>query len=123
MLGTSRADTITGTPGDDYIWGGGGADTLTGNGGSNVYGYFSMKDAGDTITDFAPGKDRIDLRLLLADLHFSGSDALADGYVRFVTGAGGGTAVQVGPGNFRTLITLVGVSPGSLSSLRDLIVH
>ena len=122
ILGTSRADTIVGTPGDDYIWGGGGADTLTGNGGNNVYGYFSMKDAGDTITDFVPGKDRIDLRRLLADLRYAGNDAVADGYVRFVSGTGG-TAVQVGPGSFRTLLTLTGVNPGSLSSLRDLIVR
>ncbi len=122
MLGTSRADTIVGTPGDDYIWGGGGADMLTGNGGNNVYGYFSMKDAGDTVTDFVPGKDRIDLRLLLADLRYAGSDAVADGYVRFVSVAGG-TAVQVGPGSLRTLLTLTGVNPGSLSSLRDLIIR
>ncbi len=122
LLGSARADTIVGTPGDDYIWGGGGADMLTGNGGNNVYGYFSMRDAGDTITDFVPGKDRIDLRLLLGDLRYTGNDAVADGYVRFVAVAGG-TAVQVGPGTFRTLVTLTGVSPGSLSSLRDLIVR
>ncbi len=123
VLGTARAEAVVGTPGDDYIWGAGGADTLTGNGGSNVYGYFSMKDAGDTITDFVPGKDRIDLRLLLADLRYTGSDAVADGYVRFVSGAGGAAAVQVGPGSFRTLVTLTGVSPASLSSPRDLIVR
>jgi predicted extracellular nuclease len=122
MLGSARSDTITGTPGDDYIWGGGGADLLTGNGGSNVYGYFSMKDAGDTITDFVPGKDRIDLRLMLADLHYSGNDAVADGYVRFAS-AGGGTAVFVGVGSTRALVTLSGVSPASLSSLRDLIIR
>jgi Ca2+-binding RTX toxin-like protein len=122
LLGTTRADTITGTPGDDYIWGGGGADVLTGNGGNNVFGYYSMKDAGDTITDFVPGKDRIDLRLLLADLRYIGNDPVADGYVRFVSVAGG-TAVQVGPGTFRTLVTLTGVSPGSLVSLRDLIIR
>ena len=87
-----------------------------------------MRDAGDTITDFVPGKDRIDLRLLLGDLHYSGSDAVADGYVRFVAVAGG-TSVQIdgdgpsGPGAFRALATLQGVSPASLSSTRDLIVR
>ena len=128
IMGTSRADTLVGTPGDDYIWGGGGADMLTGNGGNNVYGYFSMKDAGDTITDFVAGQDRIDLRLLLADLHYTGSDAVADGWVHFVAVAGG-TAVQIdidgpsGSAAFRTLATLQGVTPASLVGTRDLIVN
>ena len=127
IVGSRAADTLIGTPGDDYIWGGGGADVLTGNGGNNIYGYFSVRDAGDSITDFVPGKDRIDLRLLLADYRYAGIDAVADGYVRFVAVAGG-TAVQIdtdgpsGPQAFFTLLTLQGVDPSSLVSTRDLIV-
>jgi hypothetical protein len=127
ILGTSDRDTLVGTPGDDSIWGGVGADVLTGNGGSNIFGYYSIRDAGDTITDFVPGTDRIDLRLLLAELTgYFGGDPVLMGWVRFVA-VSEGTSVQVdadgpiGAGIFRNLVTLQGVSPTSLVSGRDLI--
>ena len=128
LTGTAGRDVITGTPGDDIIIGGLGADLLTGGAGSNLFVYTSMRDAGDTITDFVPGKDYLDLRLLLAGLGYGGSDPVADGWVRFVAVAGG-TSVQVdadGPGaaaSFRPLLSLSGVSPASLSGPRDLIVR
>ncbi|HWH84654.1 MAG TPA: endonuclease/exonuclease/phosphatase family protein, partial [Burkholderiaceae bacterium] len=128
IVGTGGRDTLAGTPGDDYIVGGEGADTLTGGAGMNVYGYNSMRDAGDTITDFVPGKDLLDLRGLLAGLGYSGSNPVADGYVRFVA-VGANTSVQIdadGPSGgaaFRPLLTLANVSPGSLDGTRDLIAH
>ena len=127
IVGTNGRDTLIGTAGDDVIIGGAGADTLTGGGGVNVFVYNSMRDAGDTITDFAPGKDFLDLRTLLASLGYTGGDPVADGYLRFVASAGG-TSVQIdadGPGGrstFRPLLTLLGVAPGSVT-LRDLMVR
>jgi predicted extracellular nuclease len=127
FLGTVNRDTIVGTPGDDSIWGGEGADILTGNGGANVFGYSSLRDAGDTITDFVPGVDRLDLRLLAAEMPgYLGGDPVLLGRVRFVAVAGG-TSVQVDPdgpggvGVFRSLVTLQGVIPASLLASRDLI--
>jgi len=126
--GTTGRDVIVGTPGDDIIIGGAGADTLTGGAGTNLFVYTSMRDAGDTITDFVPGKDVIDLRSLLAAAGHVGSNAVAEGWVRFVA-VPGGTSVQIdidGPANgavFRPLLTLNGVAPSSLSALRDIAVR
>jgi predicted extracellular nuclease len=119
FIGTAGRDTIVGTPGDDVIIGSAGADTLTGGGGVNVFVYTSTRDAGDTITDFVPGKDYLDLRTLLASIGWGGTDPVADGTVQFVA-VGTGTSVLV---NGRALLTLAGVSPASLSGARDLIVR
>ncbi len=127
LVGTSGRDTLVGSAGDDIIIGGPGADTLTGGGGVNVFVYDSMRDAGDTITDFAPGKDFLDLRTLLASIGYTGADPIADGYLRF-TATAGGTRVQIdvdGPNGsavFRPLLTLLGVAPGNVT-LRDLMVR
>lgn len=128
ISGTTGRDVLVGTPGDDIITGGAGADTLSGGGGRNVFVYTSLRDAGDTITDFVPAADRLDLRALLASLGWQGTDPVAEGWVRFVDGAGG-TSVQVdadGPAGaavFRPLLTLTGVTAASLSSARDLIAR
>ncbi|MEK8045326.1 ExeM/NucH family extracellular endonuclease [Ideonella margarita] len=126
IQGTSGRDTLTGSAGDDTIIGGEGADTLTGGAGVNTYVYNSIRDAGDTITDFAPGKDLIDLRNLLASLGWTGTDAVTDGLVRLQDVAIG-CAVQIdtdgptGTAAFRTLVTLRGVSASQLVVSRDLV--
>ena len=127
MTGTAGRDVIVGTPGDDIIIGGIGADTLTGGAGQNIFVYQSMRDAGDTVTDFVPGKDQLDLRPLLASLGYTGSNPVVDGWVRF-DAAGSATRVLVdadGPAGadvFRPLLTLSGVSPAQLQATRDLLV-
>ena len=127
ITGTAGRDVIVGTPGDDIIIGGIGADTLTGGAGQNIFVYQSMRDAGDTVTDFVPGKDQLDLRPLLASLGYTGSNPVADGWVRF-DAAGSATRVLVdadGPAGadvFRPLLTLSGVSPAQLQAARDLLV-
>ncbi|MEP7102953.1 MAG: ExeM/NucH family extracellular endonuclease, partial [Burkholderiales bacterium] len=123
FIGTAGRDVIVGSPGDDVIIGGAGADTLTGGAGVNVFVYTSPLDAGDTITDFVPGKDFLDLRTILQGYGYTGSDPVADGYVRFSATATG-TGMQIGPNaaNFRIFLTLTGVSPGSIDPKRDLIV-
>jgi len=126
--GTTGRDVIVGSAGDDLITGGSGADTMTGGAGINVFAYTTIRDAGDTITDFVPGKDLLDLRAMLASLGYTGNAPVADGWLRFIAVAGG-TAVQFdadGPAGtplFRTLVTLSGVSPDSLQTSRDLIVR
>jgi predicted extracellular nuclease len=119
FIGTAGRDTIVGSAGDDVIMGGAGADTLTGGGGINVFVYTSTRDAGDTITDFVPGKDYLDLRTLLQSIGYAGTDPVADGVVSFVA-VSGGTSVQV---SGRALLTLTGVAPASLNGTRDLIVR
>ena len=125
IVGTAGRDVIVGTAGDDLIIGGAGADTLTGGLGSNVFAYQSMRDAGDTITDFVPGKDRLDLDALLASIGVSKATAFSLGFVKLVA-SGNSTLVQIdidgtsGPIIARTLTTLAGVLPSQIVAQRDL---
>jgi Ca2+-binding RTX toxin-like protein len=122
--GTTGRDVLVGTAGDDVIIGGAGADQLTGGGGSNVFVYQSMRDIGDVITDFVPGKDRIDLSALLASIG-AGGNAFSLGVVKLVA-SGADTLLQIdtdgsaGPASARTLATLQNVNPGLISPSRDL---
>jgi len=123
--GTAGRDTLVGTAGDDVITGGAGADTLTGNGGRDVFVYTSLRDASDTINDFTPADDRIDLGALLASIGASPVTAIGSGVVT-ITGAGTGTVISIdqdgsaGPGAARPLVTLLNVAPASIDPWRDL---
>lgn len=68
IVGTAGNDTINGTNGNDVIAGGAGNDVLTGGTGSDTFRYLAASDspggAGDYITDFQTGSDRIDLTAL-----------------------------------------------------------
>ena len=123
--GTSGRDTITGTAGDDVINGGEGADTITTGTGRDVLVYSSIRDGLDTITDFAPGSDRIDLSALLTSIGVQADQALSQGVVRLVA-TSAGTQVQIdsdgsaGPAAARPLALLRGVTPAQLQAARDL---
>ncbi|WP_398310506.1 ExeM/NucH family extracellular endonuclease [Zoogloea sp.] len=125
--GTGARDTLTGTPGDDLITGGDGADTLTGGAGADTFVYRSLREAGDTITDFVPGTDRLHLGALLASLGYTGTQPLADGYLKLVS-TPAGTSVQIdadgkaGSAVARPLVLLKGVAASSVDAGRDIIV-
>ena len=125
ITGTAGRDTLVGTPGDDVIIGGEGADTLTGGAGSDVFVYTSMRDAGDVITDFLPGTDRIDLSALLASIGVPAGSAWTSGVVRLVA-SGANTLLQIdtdgtaGPATPRLLATLRSVVPSAIDVARDL---
>jgi uncharacterized protein len=127
VSGTSGRDVLVGSAGDDILIGGAAADTLSGAGGVNLFQYDSVRDAGDTITDFQPGRDQIDLRGLLASIGWSGNDPVAEGLVRLTSDASGRAVIQVdadgpgGPAAMRTLVFLNGVSPTQLVVSRDLV--
>ena len=57
--------TLTGTPGKDVIFATGHTDTLIGGLGADQF-VFRIGDGNDTIMDFAPGQDHIDLRAFFA---------------------------------------------------------
>ena len=125
ITGTAGRDVLTGTAGDDILIGGPGADTLTGGAGNNIFAYLAMVDAGDVITDFVPGKDRIDLTRLLASINANPATAYSLGVVKLVA-SGADTLLQIdvdgsaGAVLARTLATLRGVSPASIQPARDL---
>ncbi|KAB2926626.1 MAG: ExeM/NucH family extracellular endonuclease, partial [Dechloromonas sp.] len=81
ITGSAGRDTLSGTAGDDVITGGPGNDTLTGGGGADRFVYASLRDGVDTITDFTPGADLIDIAPLLADSGITSPAPLADGFV------------------------------------------
>lgn len=91
--GTNQADQLTGTSEDEVFVGLLGRDMLTGNGGDDIFAYNSLAEGGDIITDFSSG-DLIDISLVLEEIGYNGTDALADQYVRFL-GRRGMTTVQI----------------------------
>lgn len=121
ITGTSGNDVIVGTDGDDVIEGGLGRDTLTGKGGRNQFVYSNMLDAGDTITDFVPGKDTLVLTKLLASLGIATADPFASGHVT-CTVSGANAIVNIDPDGSagaqraRPLAQLNNVSCGALMS-------
>ena len=123
--GTGGADQITGGGGDDLVWASPGADVLTGGAGSNGFAFRSMREAGSTITDFVPGKDRIDLSALLASINAPSATAIGRGVVTLLA-AGANTLVQIdtdgsaGPVPPRTLVTLRNLAPSAIVPGRDL---
>ena len=103
LTGGKGVEAIMGGAGHDIINGGAKADMLTGGEGSDTFLFAKLKDAGDTITDFAPGEDligivrkafKIDARV---DLDAGGAFDFANGY--FVSNSTG-VADAVGHGQF-----------------------
>jgi len=67
---------IAGGPGDDTIFAGKGLhQTLTGGGGADVFVFANPGKIDDTITDFNPEDDKLDLRGLLPDVVHVGVDS------------------------------------------------
>jgi 2',3'-cyclic-nucleotide 2'-phosphodiesterase (5'-nucleotidase family) len=86
--GTPGRDTLVGTADSNRLIGGFGGDTLTGGAGDDAFVYTNIRDAGDRITDFTIGSDKIVLTQLLDSIvpgGYSGTNAIADGYVSFAT--------------------------------------
>ncbi len=79
LRGQSGADALDGGNNDDLLIGGTGADSLTGGADADVFqiGFFESGTgaAADTITDFAPGTDLIDVSGWDADLNTGGNQA------------------------------------------------
>lgn len=122
--GTAGRDAIAGTGGDDVISGGFGPDTLTGGAGGDRFVFSNLRDAGDTIVDFTPYADTLDLTALLASLGITPSSAIANGNVTVKDVTGGASVVidpdGEGPLAARTLVTLKGLTAKQVMPTRDL---
>ncbi|MBD2518843.1 type I secretion C-terminal target domain-containing protein [Nostoc sp. FACHB-973] len=121
--GTSARNTLTGDDRNNLIIGLQGADTLTGGAGSDQFVYTSIRDAGDTITDFTAGTDKIDLSQLFQSLSLGSLDyegATTQGYLSFGTHSSNSTALididgTAGRGRATPLLTVAGVSASNLA--------
>ena len=116
VLGSNVTDVLLGSNGANNLRGGGGADTFNGRGGNDVLvgeagansliggagsdlvvfnkisdsptvGKFFVATSGDTMIDFTPGQDRIDLRAIDAIASTTANDAF-----HFTAGSWDGTA-------------------------------
>jgi 2',3'-cyclic-nucleotide 2'-phosphodiesterase (5'-nucleotidase family) len=129
ISGTSGRDTLVGTAGSDRIVGGIGADVLTGGAGADAFAYTNIRDAGDRITDFTVGSDKIVLTELLDSIvpgGYAGINAIADGYVKLV-GSGNNTVLQIDQdgfgtaATFRSFLTVENVSAAALSATSNFV--
>ncbi len=77
-------DVILGDSGNDLLHGDFGNDTLTGGEGRDWFGYRDLADGGDVITDFDVRRDRLDANTLLNNLGYTGSNPIADSYLRVI---------------------------------------
>jgi 5'-nucleotidase len=123
--GAAGRDTLIGTAGDDVITGGAGADLLNGGAGGGIFRYTSTRDAGDTITDFTPYADKLDLSVLLAGLGVTGN-GVAIGHVKFADAISGvnlmiDTDGSAGPAVARPLVLLKGFSAKLMAPARDIV--
>jgi len=121
LKGTPAPNTLKGTDGDDYIIGYQSRDILTGSAGNDVFGYTSIVEAGDIITDFKVGNDLIDLSAVLKNVGFTGLNGISKGYVGFKA-SGANTIVTLdadgpsGSGTARPFALVQNVSVGQLNN-------
>ncbi|MGY2280599.1 retention module-containing protein [Pseudomonas monsensis] len=87
-------DILNGGGGDDLLIGGLGNNTLTGGPGADTFQYLKGNSGHDTITDFTPGTDKLDLSQLLQGEN--GTTASLDDYLHFtVTGSGASVLTSI----------------------------
>lgn len=81
LQGRSGSDTLIGAAGGDSLKGGKGSDSLVGGSGRDTFDFNKVSEVGlrnhDIIADFKPGRDRIDLSDIDANLIAYGNDAFA----------------------------------------------
>jgi Ca2+-binding RTX toxin-like protein len=121
--GTPGRDTLTGGDSNNLITGFQGADILTGGAGSDRFVYTSIRDAGDTITDFVVGTDKIDFTQLFQSLSLGSLNyetATTLGYLSFGTLSSKTTVLididgTAGRARLTPLLTVADVSQSTLA--------
>ena len=117
----TRGQVLTGGTGNDVFNAGHNSVVMTGDGGADRYVFQYLPWNAGHITDFASGSDVLDLRPLFSAAHYTGTNPIADGYLRFDSDGAGGTRVMLDPdgpatGNRWpfTIVTLDHVQPSGV---------
>ncbi|MEA5572572.1 DUF3616 domain-containing protein [Calothrix sp. UHCC 0171] len=124
LYGDDGNDTLLGRNGDDLLYGGKGNDLLTGGNGSDRFVYKAFNEGMDTITDFNPSQDILDLSGVFVSL---GVTSVTNDFLRF-TQSGSNTLVEIDPNgaaggtNFSTLAILNGVTANRLGISTNVLV-
>ena len=100
VFGGQGVDTLYGGEGDDTLKGGAGSDTLTGGAGADTFDQSFNTRGSDTITDFDPSQDIINLRKFGSVENISVSEV------------DGGTLIEAGSGS----LLVEGVTPDQLGA-------
>jgi Ca2+-binding RTX toxin-like protein len=126
LTGTPGRDNLIGTPGNDTIIASSGGDILTGNGGNDTFVYNRLINAGDTITDFTPRQDLLNIRGLLQSIEFRGTNPLTEEYITF-SRSGTNTLLNIDPdgpngsGSARAFILLEDVTVVAMNNSNNFI--
>ena len=104
LSGGTGNDTLVGGAGDDTLGGGTGSDVYTGGAGSDTFIAELSKPGADTISDFNPSQDTIDLQ------GFGGIENISR---LSVSEADGGTLLEIGTGGS---LYIEGVTPDQLGA-------
>ena len=125
IVASDGNDTIAGGGGDATIQVGTGSDHLTGGGPHDMFVFTKAADHDDVITDFHEGHDTLDLRGLLKDAGYAGTNPVGD-HVLQITQHGSDTVISVEPHGstvLHTVVTLQNVVAASLHSGADYLIH
>ena len=117
IIGSNGNDTINGGGGNVVIRAGTGSNMLTGGGQYDTFVFPSASDHGDTITDFHPDRDLIDLRAMFVSSGWS--EASPFSHIA-VAQQGANTILSVYPNGMsspgHTLVTLDNVTASQMIS-------
>lgn len=97
LFGFAGADTFIGGDSSDWLVGGQGNDILTGGNGNDFFVYNAITDAGDRITDFTVGSDKIVLTEVVNSSGFRSFNPLVDGFFSVRSVGSSMAAIMIDP--------------------------
>ncbi|MDB5418231.1 MAG: toxin, partial [Phenylobacterium sp.] len=119
-------NTIDAGAGNDIITVGTDSDVITGGAGSDIFRFTVVPWGSATITDFHVGEDILDFRQMFTGRGYTGSDPIADGWLKLEADGAGGTRVMFDPDGpagtaygFFQIADLRGVAPTTLTAQQD----